>query len=70
MSGHMRSAGRATGGEDTGCPRGDPGCLVLNPGSETIGKGSDRLDGQLGRKEGGKRHDWETGAKKEPLGDS
>ncbi len=47
---HMRSAGGRRGGSDTGCPMpitgcdircrgGYPGCLVLNPGSETMGKG-------------------------------
>jgi len=34
------------------------------PTHETSGQAA------LGRKEAGKRGDWETGAKKEPLGDS
>ena len=76
---------RATGGADTGCPRGDPGALLANPGARLLAKeggpvNSDKegIDGQLlrqaasgTRKEGsGKRHDRGIGANKRPLGAS
>jgi hypothetical protein len=70
-------------GWDIRCPRGYPGHLVSNPGSETRGKGrkegnphkgidwpTRKTSGQagLGRKEGGGRASTPSGQQKTPQG--